>query len=739
MANVVNIIISAQAAAANVAIQGVLHQFDALAEFISDSVKEATKLESALVGLSSVAAFKGLAGSEAQDAVRNLTAVKSGLISVGEASTAAKNLLQANFNLTQTVDILERMSDSAAFARQGSLSFGRAVVSATEGIRNQNSILSDNAGLTKNLSVILEERGFKLKDLNDKVKGLAAREALYQGILVETAAQQGDAARYAELYAGQVSKLDAAYDRLKATIGSYVTQSSGVAGLIGVTTDAINDLNRALGRTPSNAPVFDFINQQLLKTAAGATALKLTIKGAHFGTEGEGYKADIKTLDELYHALGVEDRGFGRGKAQSASTLIKELGFERLYRYGLQTAAGVQAAFTPEGQRALTEKQLKAAQKAREDERKLQERFQQDSRREAHELALARVKDDPLATIRENALQEQRDLYDKFKDAEGRFRGGAQYDSAKASILAKANLEYSRESVKVADAAYGALDSLRATYATATGNPLVQIAVTGATEIAKLRKEIQGLPADMKAVGEASIATQQALTGLSLAGAAGTILREISDAGAELRALTEPTYAYDVVRSANGGIPGVRVSETYARETEQQKIDRLFGDAAAVEAVYKAAFEQADVGSDVAAREARRLANQGLVSEARGFDINAFTPSQRAQYAQERVEYRKGQAEMLARAIATDENIKTIAVALTAGNIPKAAAALAVDPADMKKAVIQSGQEKFASMDVYTDAAGRISPSLAGPAGQRAGTIELIGAAGGIVAGGGEI
>jgi hypothetical protein len=41
---------------------------------------------------------------------------------------------------------MNRFKDSAAFGRQGALEFGQAIVGATEGIKNGNSALVDNAG-----------------------------------------------------------------------------------------------------------------------------------------------------------------------------------------------------------------------------------------------------------------------------------------------------------------------------------------------------------------------------------------------------------------------------------------------------------------------------------------------------------------------------------------------------------------------------------------------------------------
>lgn len=181
--------------------------------------------ERAALGLQSVATFKGVGGDAAVAALKNLDLVKSGLLTLTDASTTLKNLLQTGFSLDQSIELIKRFGDAAAFGRQAALTFGRAIESTSEGIRNGNSILSDNAGITKNLSVILRERGFELQDINDKVKGAAAREALYNGLLVETQAQVGDAAKLTDTFAGQTAKLSAAFDRLLQAIGKAITEN----------------------------------------------------------------------------------------------------------------------------------------------------------------------------------------------------------------------------------------------------------------------------------------------------------------------------------------------------------------------------------------------------------------------------------------------------------------------------------------------------------------------------------
>jgi hypothetical protein len=193
--------------------------------FAKDAVAAFNEAQGAALGLASTAKFKGIGATEANDAVKNLDLVKNGLLSIGDASTAVKNLLASGFSLPQAIELIKRLGDSAAFGRQSSLSFGEAIRSATEGIKNGNSVLVDNAGVTKNLSVILKEAGFQMQDLSDKTKGAAAIQALYTGLIKETNAQVGDAAKLTGTFAGQQAQLEAAYQKVLVTVGESIAKN----------------------------------------------------------------------------------------------------------------------------------------------------------------------------------------------------------------------------------------------------------------------------------------------------------------------------------------------------------------------------------------------------------------------------------------------------------------------------------------------------------------------------------
>lgn len=184
---------------------------------ISDTVDAANREQAALTGLSSITKAFKVDTDDAMEAAKSLA--EDGLMTVGDAALGLKNLLAAGFNLDQATKLMERFKDSAAFGRQSALSFGRAVTSATEGIKNGNSILVDNAGVTKNLSVILEEAGFSAQDLMRATSDASVRQALFNGIVKETNAQVGDAVKLTGLFGGKQAQLSAKTTELKARIG----------------------------------------------------------------------------------------------------------------------------------------------------------------------------------------------------------------------------------------------------------------------------------------------------------------------------------------------------------------------------------------------------------------------------------------------------------------------------------------------------------------------------------------
>jgi hypothetical protein len=207
--------IAAAAAAANVAV----------AAFAFTSTQAFWSLESAQKAFESTLTARGYDTDKAKSFIESYT--KDALIAKQEAMTAYKLLASRGYEQSQITDILSRLKDSAVNDRQGSLSLGEAVRSAAEGLKNENSILVDNAGVTKNVSKMWETYAKIIGTTTDKLTDAQKRQAEYNGIMQETAYQVGNAAAYATTGAGQFEQLKLAWEEFKVAFGETLAPELG--------------------------------------------------------------------------------------------------------------------------------------------------------------------------------------------------------------------------------------------------------------------------------------------------------------------------------------------------------------------------------------------------------------------------------------------------------------------------------------------------------------------------------
>ncbi|HNX63136.1 MAG TPA: hypothetical protein PKN45_10890, partial [Candidatus Limiplasma sp.] len=234
--------------------------FDGITSSVTNGISAIQQYQAAMIGLNSVAQGKGIGEAELQAATGK---VVDAFFDASSAATAFKNLLTRGFSLDQATNAILRLKDSAAFGRQSSLGFAQSIVSATEGLRNENSILVDNAGVTKNVAKMWEEyakaRGVATTSLTQAQKV----EAEYQGIMQETTLQVGDFSKMTNTLAG--AQANAAQQSLLAS------QSFGDAmtPLVGAGEQVKTGLLTALRETVETFPAL----------AAGATTAAASFTG----------------------------------------------------------------------------------------------------------------------------------------------------------------------------------------------------------------------------------------------------------------------------------------------------------------------------------------------------------------------------------------------------------------------------------------------------------------------------
>lgn len=192
----------------------------AIVNFAKESVKAASALNDAWMGLESIVTGQGKSFSKAKSFINDY--ISDGLVPLENAVTSYKNLAARGYTTEQIEKVMSALKDSAAFGRQSSYTLGEAVQTATEGLKNENSILVDNAGVTKNVAKMWDEYAKSIGTTANKLTQEQKIQAEVNGILQETRFQTGDAAKLVNTYSGQIALLGYNFQNLKVQVGNAI-------------------------------------------------------------------------------------------------------------------------------------------------------------------------------------------------------------------------------------------------------------------------------------------------------------------------------------------------------------------------------------------------------------------------------------------------------------------------------------------------------------------------------------
>lgn len=191
-----------------------------IVEFGKESVDAARELSDAMTGLQSIMDGQGRSFAGAQKFVEEYTA--DGLVPMANAVSAYKNLALRGYDDNQIQTVMTALKDAAAFGRQSSYSMGEAVQSATEGLKNENSVLVDNAGVTKNVAQMWDDYAASIGTTAANLTQQQKIQAEVNGILEESKYQTGDAAKVAGTLSGQLMQLSFNFNSLKVAVGNAI-------------------------------------------------------------------------------------------------------------------------------------------------------------------------------------------------------------------------------------------------------------------------------------------------------------------------------------------------------------------------------------------------------------------------------------------------------------------------------------------------------------------------------------
>lgn len=286
-----------------------------IVRFGAVAVDTASELSSALVGLQSVVEGQGRSFEQAQGFIEEY--IKDGLIPATNAINAFKNLALRGYNTDQIETVMNALKDAAAFGRQSSYTMGEAVQSATEGLKNENSILVDNAGVTKNVAQMWDDYARSIGTTVNNLTQQQKIQAEVAGILEESRYQTGDAAKVSGTYAGVVMQLTAAFYNLKVAVGNIFMPI--LQQIIPIITTAVNWLtvlaNRAaqfisllLGRSITATAT----GMQDVADSTGAASDAQADLADNTRKAGEAAKGALAAFDDL-NVLKTEDEGSSSG------------------------------------------------------------------------------------------------------------------------------------------------------------------------------------------------------------------------------------------------------------------------------------------------------------------------------------------------------------------------------------------------------------------------------------------
>lgn len=199
------------------------------------SVTEAyNQYQAAMNGVKAVARATGNDVAESMQSIRDVTA--GGLITQEDAAAAMKNLQRYGYSVQEATQMIKVMTDAAVYDRQANYSVSESVRVTTEGIRMENSVLSDASGVMKNIAKMHEEYAAQLGISTAQLTDAQKAQAVYNGYMQEGGIFAGNAEQYTQTLAGSQQQLSTALTQVKQVLGamfnSFAPIISGFANWI---------------------------------------------------------------------------------------------------------------------------------------------------------------------------------------------------------------------------------------------------------------------------------------------------------------------------------------------------------------------------------------------------------------------------------------------------------------------------------------------------------------------------
>lgn len=202
---------------------GIVASLAKIKSAVDDGIQKYNQYTNQMKALQKTSIATGNSFGEVKKAVEDVNSLK--LMDESDVTTATKNLLTYGFTIEQTSDMLKVLQDAAVGNRQANYTLSEAVRVTTEGIRMENSVLSDAAGVQKNIAKMYEEYAKSIGKTTDKLTQAEKVQAVYNGTMAEASMFAGSAKEMADGYQGTQAQLNASTLELSRTFGESMTSS----------------------------------------------------------------------------------------------------------------------------------------------------------------------------------------------------------------------------------------------------------------------------------------------------------------------------------------------------------------------------------------------------------------------------------------------------------------------------------------------------------------------------------
>lgn len=277
-----------------------------LALFAKGSIDAAAEYEKAVKTLEIVAPRFGVAGDKAVAAAKRLG--KELRIGPVAASETLQRLLKSGLNLDQASNLMKRFTNEALTGKSAGMSLAEAVSNLATGYQTEISSLMDRAGISENISTLLEKEA-RLRNVEISKLDEAGRAQLkYQAFIRLTNETMGSAEKFAGTFIDTQAQLQTKFDEIRVKVGQAL----------------LPIMNQLAGVFLSIATVVaDNVTPWMSRAIQLVSDLSLGIR--HFIEHGDAAN------DMLWHVaeqLGISSDTFNRfaGFVESARDKIMEFG-----------------------------------------------------------------------------------------------------------------------------------------------------------------------------------------------------------------------------------------------------------------------------------------------------------------------------------------------------------------------------------------------------------------------------